>query len=60
MELSEILNFINPVYAHTDSKVYTERETLQEHTERCEKYFLRLLDKEKMRDSFDYMESVLT
>lgn len=60
MELSEILNFINPVYAHTDSKVYTERETLQEHTERCEKYFWRLLDKEKMRDAFDKMEPVLT
>lgn len=60
MELSEILIFADPIYAHTDSRVYTETETLQEHTKRCEKYFLRLLDKEKMRDSFDKMESVLT
>ena len=60
MELSEILNFENPVYAQTGSKVYAEKETLQEHISRCKKYFLRLLDKEKMRDSFDKIEPILT
>lgn len=60
MEFTEILNFDQPVYAHTGSKIYSERETLQEHTARCEKYFARLLDKEKMRDAFDRMEPVLT
>lgn len=60
MELSEILDFTSPVYAHTDSKVYTEKETLQEHISRCQKYFGRLLEKEKMRDSLDKMEPVLT
>lgn len=60
MELSEILNLAYPVYAHTNSKVHAERETLQEHTTLCEKYFLRLLDKEKMRDTFDRIEPVLT
>lgn len=59
MELSEILNLANPLYAHTNSKVYAERETLQEHTTLCEKYFLRLLEKEKMRSTFDRMEPVL-
>ena len=60
MELATVLNFTNPVYAHTDSKVYAERETLQEHISRCQKYFMRLLDKERMRDAFDKMEPVLT
>lgn len=60
MELATVLNFTHPVYAHTDSKVYAQRETLQEHTSRCQKYFLRLLDKERMRDAFDKLEPVLT
>lgn len=60
MELSEVLDFTNPVYAHTDSRVYANRETLQEHTQRCQKYFLRLLDKEKMQDALDKIEPVLT
>ena len=60
MELSEILDFTNPIYAHTDSKVYAAKETLQEHTGRCQKYFERLLDKEKMKDSLDKMEPILT
>lgn len=59
MELMEVLDFTNPVYAHTDSKVYEERETLQEHTQRCQKYFSRLLEKEKMQDAFETMEPVL-
>lgn len=60
MELMEVLDFTNPVYAHTDSKVYEERETLQEHTQRCQKYFSRLLGKEKMQDAFETMEPVLS
>ncbi len=60
MELMEVLDFTNPVYAHTDSKVYEERETLQEHTQRCQKYFSRLLEKEKMQDAFETMEPVLS
>lgn len=60
MELSEVLDFTNPVYAHTDSKVYAKQETLQEHTQRCQKYFSRLLEKEKMQDAFEKMEPVLT
>ncbi len=60
MELATVLNFTHPVYAHTDSKVYAQRETLQEHTSRCQKYFLRLLDKERMRDAFDKLEPMLT
>lgn len=60
MKLSEILNLTLPVYAHRDSKVETQKETLQEHTDRCAKYFMRLLDKEKMRVAFDTMEPVLT
>lgn len=60
MELMEVLDFTNPVYAHTDSKVYQERETLQEHTQRCQKYFSRLLEKEKMQDVFETMEPVLS
>jgi len=60
MKLTEILNLTLPVYAHKDSKVDTQKETLQEHIDRCEKYFMRLLDKEKMREAFDTMEPVLT
>ncbi len=60
MELSEILDLTDPVYAHTGSRVYAEKETLQEHTVRCQKYFERLLDKEKMLDSLGRMEPVLT
>ena len=60
MELMEVLDFTNPVYAHTNSKVYEERETLQEHTQRCQKYFSRLLEKEKMQDAFETMEPVLS
>lgn len=60
MKLTEILNLTLPVYAHKDSKVETQKETLQEHTDRSEKYFMRLLDKEKMREAFDTMEPVLT
>lgn len=60
MKLTEILNLTLPVYAHKDSKVEIQKETLQEHTDRCEKYFMRLLDKEKMREAFDTMEPVLT
>ena len=60
MGLSEILDLTNPIYAHTDSKVYAAKETLQEHTGRCQKYFERLLDKEKMKDSLDKMEPILT
>ena len=36
MELSEILDLTDPVYAHTGSRVYAEKETLQEHTVRCQ------------------------
>lgn len=60
MKLTEILDLTLPVYAHKDSKAETQKETLQEHTDRCEKYFMRLLDKEKMREAFDIMEPVLT
>lgn len=60
MELMEVLDFTNPVYAHTNSKDYEERETLQEHTQRCQKYFSRLLEKEKMQDAFETMEPVLS
>ncbi len=60
MKLTEILDLTLPVYAHKDSKVETQKETLQEHTDRCEKYFMRLLDKEKMRAAFDAIEPVLT
>lgn len=60
MKLSEILKLTLPVYAHRDSKVEMQKETLQEHTDRCEKYFMRLLDKEKMRAAFEAIEPVLT
>ena len=60
MKLTEIFDLTLPVYAHKDSKVETQKETLQEHTDRCEKYFTRLLDKEKMRAAFDAIEPVLT
>ena len=60
MKLTEILDLTLPVYAHKNSEVETQKETLQEHTDRCEKYFMRLLDKEKMRAAFEAMEPVLT
>ena len=62
MELSEILDMTRPIYAHTPSEADKEekqKETLEEHTKRCEKYFLRLLEKEGMREAFQTMEPVL-
>lgn len=62
MELLEILDFTEPIYAHTGSMVCTKKETLQEHTALCEKYFGRLLDMDsnKIRDSLGGLEPVLT
>lgn len=60
MALAEILHFEKPIYAHTDSKACEGKETLAEHTSRCQKYFSRLLAKEKLRDAFGAMEPVLT
>lgn len=57
---ADLLNLDIPVYAHKGSTVYEQRETLQEHTKRCEKYFERLLDKEKMCEAFDTIEPLLT
>lgn len=62
MELQEILDMTRPIYAHTpaeDDMQEKHKETLEEHTKRCEKYFLKLLDKEGMRDSLRALESVL-
>lgn len=60
MDLEKVLAFTGPIYAHTSSgEINREKETLQEHTRRCEKYFERLLEKEKMADAFRTMERTL-
>lgn len=60
MNLEKVLHFTRPIYAHTLSgEINKEKETLKEHTERCEKYFQRLLKKERMVEAFRAMEPVL-
>lgn len=60
MNLEKVINFRRPIYAHTPSeKMDVEKETLKEHTERCEKYFKMLLEKENMMDAFHVMEPIL-
>lgn len=60
MNLEKVLDFTRPIYAHTPpGEISREKETLKEHTERCEKYFQRLLKKERMVDAFRAMEPVL-
>lgn len=60
MDLEKVLAFTGPIYAHTSSgEINREKETLQEHTRRCEKYFERLLEKERMGDAFRTMERTL-
>lgn len=60
MDLEKVLAFTGPIYAHTSSgEINREKETLQEHTRRCEKYFERLLEKERMADAFRTMERTL-
>ena len=60
MDLEKVLDFTRPIYAHMLSgETSKEKETLKEHTDRCEKYFQRLLEKEKMSDAFRTMESTL-
>lgn len=60
MDLEKVLAFTGPIYAHTSSgEINREKETLQEHTRRCEKYFERLLEKERMEDAFRTMERIL-
>lgn len=57
MDLEKVLYFTRPIYAHTPfGETNKEKETLKEHTERCEKYFQRLLEKERMADAFRTME----
>ncbi len=60
MELSEVLVLDRPVYAHTGSRFYKAKETLQEHTQRCRKYFACLAGKEKIQEALAFMEPVLT
>lgn len=60
MDLEKVLYFTRPVYAHTPSgETDKAKETLEEHTRRCEKYFYRLLEKERMRDAFHVMKPIL-
>lgn len=60
MDLEKVLAFTGPIYAHTSpGEINREKETLQEHTRRCEKYFERLLEKERMADAFRTMERIL-
>lgn len=60
MDLEKVISFTGPIYAHTPSgEKSKEKETLAEHTGRCEKYFQRLLEKEKMMDAFRTMEPIL-
>lgn len=61
MELAEVLHLVRPIYAHTPSENDSDKqkETLEEHTKRCEKYFLRLLKKEGMKSAFETMEPIL-
>lgn len=60
MELSDVLIFDRPVYAHTGSHVYLEKETLQEHTKRCWKYSQKLMEKGKVKEAFSSIEPALT
>ena len=60
MELEKVLDLTRQIYAHTPSDdAGKEKETLEEHTSRCEKYFRRLLEKERMIDAFQTMKPVL-
>lgn len=60
MDLEKVLSFTRPIYAHKlPDEMNKEKETLKEHTERCEKYFQRLMEKERMADSFQAMKAVL-
>lgn len=60
MELEKVLDLTRQIYAHTPSDdAGQEKETLEEHTSRCEKYFRRLLEKERMIDAFQTMKPVL-
>lgn len=60
MELGNILQMERIIYAHTpDNATDKRKETLEEHTERCEKYFGILMKKEKMKQTFDTMRPVL-
>lgn len=60
MELEKVLSFSRPIYAHKLSdEMNKEKETLKEHIVRCEKYFQRLMEKEKMMDAFKTMEPIL-
>lgn len=60
MDLEKVLLFTRPVYAHKPSdEMNKEKETLKEHTEKCEKYFQRLMEKERMLESFQTLEPVL-
>lgn len=61
MDLEKVLNLTRPVYAHTplEEEKEKEKETLKEHTQRCEKYFQRLLEKENMMEAFRLLKPVL-
>ncbi len=60
MDLEKVLCFTRPIYAHiSSSEINKEKETLEEHTGRCEKYFQRLLKKERMSDAFHVMKPIL-
>ncbi len=60
MDWEKILNITRAVYAHTPLEgTGKEKETLKEHTQRCEKYFQRLLEKESMMDAFRFMKPIL-
>lgn len=58
-DLQEVLLLERPMYAHMDDKGIKEKELLTEHTALCEKYFRRLMEKKKMRNSLLNLEKEL-
>ena len=59
MKLSDIIKTNIKVYAHTPNKESREKETLQEHTDRCDKYYKKLMNKPFVNETFVLLEKVL-
>lgn len=50
--IEKVINMQMPVYAHTPDKEGGQRETLEEHNDRCLKYWRILLDKKNLTEKF--------
>ena len=54
-QIAQVLKKDREIYAHRTDKI----ETLEQHIDCCEKYFYRLLEKEKMRETLEKLEDSL-